>query len=633
MSRGDERAPIRLSWWYACLTTNSEEIARQSTIADTVRIGPLTVFGPGDGCEISRFGRQADPSAVIFDGYLFDRRAIEVDLGLTEPVSNAELVAVAYQKWGADVFDRLDGCYLIVIWDAAARRLLAGHDALGRHPVFYATEREAIWFSPNVLALTRSGRVSKRPNRLSLALALAAWWPEAGQTFFEAIHRLRPGHYLEVSGRLAISERKYWDPLPDDDESWLPDDEATEGFEPALIRAVARCMDLGAQGIMLSGGVDSVTIAALAAEHWTARSAPPLVAVSGRTGRALSYEEVMQTQVTEVLAMPHVVSTTPEWTEGRDDVSLSLEATDQLPSPSRVYWVGTSSRFYRRTSAQRLNVLLTGAGGDNWLGVADTHAADLIRNGQLVQLARFMRADVATGGASLRSSAQRLLWTSGLRPLVDSQASRFAPGRKASYHRRKWRERLPAWLCPDRELREELVERLLNRRTPGLTPSGAVPRSYYRHSLRSVPNPYMHYENETAHHIETSCGLRLLSPYHDRQLVSFLNRISPRALVQGDRYKGLLRPIVARRLPQLGLERQRKHYSDESQQRALSDLRQSLAKAWGDGRFDRLERLGVVNSGAATCEIERHHEQGFNDLVPMFIVMSAERWLGVHADV
>ena len=81
--------------------------------------------------------------------------------------------------------------------------------------------------------------------------------------------------------------------------------------------------------------------------------------------------------------MPHLVSTTPEWTEGRDDVSLSLEATDQLPSPSRVYWVGTSSRFYRRTSAQRLNVLLTGAGGDNWLGVADTHAADLMRNGQL----------------------------------------------------------------------------------------------------------------------------------------------------------------------------------------------------------------------------------------------------------
>jgi hypothetical protein len=339
----------------------------------------------------------------------------------------------------------------------------------------------------------------------------------------------------------------------------------------------------------------------------------------------------MQTQVTETLAMPHVVSTTPEWTEGRDDVSLSLEATDQLPSPSRVYWVGTSSRFYRRTSAQRVNVLLTGAGGDNWLGVADTHAADLIRNGQLVQLVRFMRAGVSTGGASIRSSARRLLWTSGLRPLVDSQAARFAPERKARYHRRKWRERLPAWLCPDGSLRDELIERLLNRRTPGLTPSGGAPRNYYRHSLRSAPNPYMHYENETAHHIETSCGLRLLSPYHDRRLVSLLNRISPRVLVRGDRYKGLLRPIVAKRLPQLGLERQNKHYSDESQQRALSELRQSIASVW-DGRFDRLQSLGVVSS-AASGEMAGHCEKGFNDLVPLFIMMSAEQWLGVHADV
>jgi hypothetical protein len=341
----------------------------------------------------------------------------------------------------------------------------------------------------------------------------------------------------------------------------------------------------------------------------------------------------MQTQVTELLAMPHRISTTPEWTEGRDDVSLSLEATDQLPSPSRVYWVGTSSKFYQRTSAQQLNVLLTGAGGDNWLGVADTHAADLMRNRQFGQLARFMKADVSTGGASLRRSARRLLWTSGFRPLMDSQWARFAPQPKARYHRRKWRERLPAWLCPDRDLREELVERLLNRRTPGLTASGSAPRSYYRHSLRSAPNPYMHYENETAHHIETSCGLRLLSPYHDRRLVSFLNRISPRVLVRGDRYKGLLRPIVAKRLPQLGLERQRKHYSDEGQQRALSDLRQSIAKAWGDGGFDRLERLGVVTSAVASGEIDGHRGKGFNDLVPMFIMMSAERWLGVHADV
>ena len=74
---GAGRTPIQLSWWYARLTTNAEEIARQSPDPDTVRIGPLTVFAPGEGCEVSRFGSTADSSAVVFDGYLFDRRAAE----------------------------------------------------------------------------------------------------------------------------------------------------------------------------------------------------------------------------------------------------------------------------------------------------------------------------------------------------------------------------------------------------------------------------------------------------------------------------------------------------------------------------------------------------------------------------
>src|SRR5262249_33692231 len=154
---------------------------------------------------------------------------------------------------------------LVAVWDAAARRLFVGHDALGRHPVFYAESATEVWISSNVLALASCADVPRTSNRLSLALLALTWWPEAGETFFEAIRRLRRGCYLEV-GQTEIAERKYWDPLPEDDEPFVSDAQALEEFEPALARAVDRCMDLQAEGIMLSGGVDSVTVAALAAE-------------------------------------------------------------------------------------------------------------------------------------------------------------------------------------------------------------------------------------------------------------------------------------------------------------------------------------------------------------------------------
>ena len=173
---------------------------------------------------------------------------------------------------------------------------------------------------------------------------------------------------------------------------------------------------------------------------------------------------------------------------------------------------------------------------------------------------------------------------------------------------------------------------LLARRTPALTPSGRAPSSYYRQGVRAVSNPYMHYEFETAYHMETGSGVRLLSPYHDRQLVSFFNRIPPQVLVHEGRYKGLLRPVVAKDLPRLGLENQRKHYPRDEQAAHLTELRHHVARAWAVARFDTLGRLGVVDPAVIEREMTGTEHQGFDQLVRMFMMMSAERWLGVHTD-
>jgi len=625
-----ETESIALPQWYAGVVLDRAEIdVRSSELAsDVVRIGQLTVFKPRKGSDAGAFGA-AGSNAVVFDGYLFDRDNVAAELGLPKGVRSSALVAAAYQRWGSQVFLKLDGCYLLAIWDAAARQLLLGHDALGRHPAFYAIENGTVWFGSNVLALASSGRVSKRPNRLSLALAVLAHWPDAGQTFFERIRRVRPGHYLEVtSGRVA--EHKYWDPIPGDDEPWLSERDAVAEFEPALLRAVSRCMSLGPEGIMLSGGVDSVTVAALAADYSAEHGTPPMTAVSGRTDGELAGEERTQSAVASALQMRHLVSTTSEWTKGRDDVSLSLEMTDQLPGPSRIYWVGTYTSFYRQTAAQGLHVLLTGSGGDNWLAVADPHAADLIRGLRLVQLYQFVQTALTTGGLSLQVAAKRILWTGGLRPLVDTLATQLVPGPKLRYHRRRWFEHLPAWLCPDETLREDLVSNLLSRRMPGLSKAGRAPRNYYRHSVRS-DNPYLHHEFETAFHMESTCGLRLLSPYHDRDLARFFNRIPPRVLVHGNRYKGLLRPVVGKRLPGLGFENQRKAYAPEWEARHLRDLRQSIMRAWPGERFEALGDLGVVDPVGVLTETERIATHGFTNLVRMFGLMSAERWIRVHS--
>jgi len=632
MADVSRRPQVQLPQWHARFDAAAARENRTSAFdaPGAVRVGPLTVFDARLGAVVSTFGNPARPSAAVFDGFLFDRQEQAVALGLGGRVgTDAELVGAGYARWGTGVFREFEGRYLAAIWDGDDRRLLLGHDGLGRHPAFYSIDGDDVWFGSNVLVLASSGRMSNRPNRQSVAQGLLMFWPEAGQTYFEAIHRVRPGYYLEVTETGACREHRYWDPFPDEDEPWLPDDQALEEFEPALAKAVARCMALQPTGLMLSGGVDSVTIAALAAKYARERALAPLVAVCAQTGHALSGEERMQAVVAQALSMPIDISTTIEWRAGENDVTLSLDVTDQLPSPTDISWVGTYTRFYRRTAARGVSVLLTGSGGDNWLGVAERHAADLLRTGQLIEFWRFFRADVGTGGKALRRSFRRLWWLDGVRPHAEAWWAKLAPRQKTGYHRRQWHARLPVWLCPDPKDRVLLVERLVETRTPALAEDGAFPRSHYRHYFKFLTNPYLHHENETAFHIESWTGLRLLSPYHDRTLVGMFNRISPRLLLHGTRYKGLLRPVVGKYLPGLGLEDQRKVSDPEQRERNLREFREGVAKAWPDSetRFRSLGALGVVDERLAAREIEGLPEKDITGLTRIFTLMNHERWV------
>ena len=626
----DEGAkPINLPRWYARFSTRTVG-SSGTAVPDTVHAGPLTVFSASAGCEIAVFGEH--DSVALFDGFLFDRRELAKSCGVDVDAPTAQIIAEAYSQFGDRILEQLDGCYLVAIWDASQRRLLVGHDALGRHPVFYASTASALWFGSNILSLSASGNVSREPNRISLALAMLRYWPETGETFFQHVRRLQPGHCLRVSESLVVSERKYWDPLPDDDEPWLPEAQVLAEFEPALSAAVARCMALEPQGIMLSGGVDSVTIAALAAEYLRAHGLGPLVGVSGQTGLALSPEESMQRRVTDALGMEHDVSTLVDWRAGQNDVELSLAISGELPSPTSIYWVGTYVRFYRRTAARQIHTLLTGAGGDNWLGVAHTHVADLLGRMRLLSLSRFLSLSRRSAGYSFETLARRTLWENGVRPHVDSLWALIAPDSKARFHQRRWQRALPAWLCPDPDLQNELLERLVARRTPSLTATGKVPQSYYRHSLRRVAHSYMHHENETSFHIGNWCGVRLLSPYHDKRLVSFFNRISPDTLSLRNRYKGLLRPVVAARLPGLGLENQRKESSTDDGGESLRELRDGIEHVWPDQGFQTLHWLGVLDAGRAAGLVDRVRARGFDDLTRMFTMMNTERWLKARTD-
>jgi asparagine synthase (glutamine-hydrolysing) len=619
---------IRLPRWYAGF--HGRGGARASDDRTSESLGPLVIVDPAHDLARATFGRREDPGVALFEGYLFERAGLKRELGLDANVSDARIAAAAFERWGADAFDRLDGSYLLAIWAPTEQRFFLGHDAVGHHPAYYATTGDTLWFSSNVLALAGSGRVPKVPNRLSLALAALLRWPAPGQTFFEGINRVRAGGYLVTAPNCSLREHAYFSPWPDEGQADLTEAECHERLEPTLIDAVERRMALTPTGIMLSGGLDSVTIAALATDFTSAHGLPPITAVSGRQDGDHDIEAPFQDATAGALGLPQVAARESEWIRGRNIVDLSLEVVPELPAPSRTYWVGGYMAFYRFAAARDVNVLLTGSGGDNWVSVGNAYAADCLRRLELARLARFVRSYTGTGGLALRRALEILVWSGGVRVLLDAFSARYVPRSKARYHRWRSHQALPDWICPDPSLREALADAVLAQRPPSLTRDGRVPSNYLRHEQRSVVNPYYQYEFEIGFHIESTCGLRLLSPYHDRRLIRFLNRVPPEVLLLGSKYKGLLRLIAESRLPGLGLKTQQKVYSAGVLDSILENLRVGTARVWSPTALERLSRLGVVDAEKVGKRFDAPAERGLNDLITMSTLLSADRWLGNH---
>jgi asparagine synthase (glutamine-hydrolysing) len=622
---------ITLSQWYACFSWNRVSHSREAApvVPGARQVGPFTLYRGDEGCETEAYGDATYRGCVLFDGYLFERADLKRELGLAGSATDAAVAAAAYVRWGLDAFDRLDGSYLLAIWDPREARLLVGHDPLGHHPVFYASRSDTLWFSSNVLALHASGAVRNTANRVSLALAALQYWPASGQTFFEDVARLRPGRYLSATAPGVVREVPYWSPWLDDDEPGLTEKEAREQFEPTLVSAIDRCMELNPEGIMLSGGLDSVTIAALAADYARLHGTPLVLAVSGRRDSPHADEEPMQTAVAAALGMDHLVTYESEWIGARSKIELSLDAVRDLPGPSRIWWVGAYTRFYRFAADHGVVVALTGSGGDNWVSVADGFAAHAMRTLDLRGLVRHMRSWTGTGGLTFKAAANHLLWSGGVRILLDTYAARWMPGVKHRYHVRRSHGALPAWLCPDARLKDELGETLVGQRPAALTTDGRVPRNIYRHAQRSPVNPYYQYEFEVGFHVESQSGVRLLSPYHDRQLVRFLNSIPPHVLLDGASYKGMLRPVAERRLPGLGLTAQRKIYAAAVRSAQLRELTTGVREQWPAHRLEALAALGVVEPTTARQRFEPASDG--HSHVTMYALMSADRWTRVHA--
>lgn len=284
-------------------------------------------------------------------------------------LSDTQLVAMAYQRWGEGCGRFLVGLFAVVVWESRRRRLVCIHDPMGDAGLFYYHGGGLLAISTSSKALLALPGVSGALNLARVAEFLVlSGGPEA--TFRESIRRLRPGHTLTVS-RGRLRQQSYWSPLAGPSVRLKSDRDYLERFRELLGEAVASQLHGSTRvGVMLSGGLDSSAVAALAASQLagdgrrvsTFTSVPP----RGFDNTAPNGSYYDETPYVDAIARLHSNIDAHYVRDGFGELpflSGDLMSRDDAPplNPDGVPWVKAIGHI---AAAQGIDTLLTGQTGN-----------------------------------------------------------------------------------------------------------------------------------------------------------------------------------------------------------------------------------------------------------------------------
>jgi asparagine synthase (glutamine-hydrolysing) len=174
------------------------------------------------------------------------------------------LVLAAWHAWGEDAVARLRGDFSFALWDPAQRVLLCARDAFGVRPLYYAAVDDTFVCS-NVLAAVRAHpAVTSRLHEPAIVSFLCHGFNiDLTTTTFTDIRRLAPAHQLTVprDGPVAVPRRHWSFPAPPP-LVYRREEEYVERYRELLGRAVQDRLRVPRVAIMLSGGLDSTSLAA-----------------------------------------------------------------------------------------------------------------------------------------------------------------------------------------------------------------------------------------------------------------------------------------------------------------------------------------------------------------------------------
>jgi asparagine synthase (glutamine-hydrolysing) len=355
---------------------------------------------------------------VVFGGEIFNYLELRDELTARghhfRSACDTEVIVEGWAEWGEDLFRRMNGMWMIVLWDARQRRLVGARDRMGVKPLYYRYRAGEFSFASELRGLLALGPPME-PDPDSIRQLILEGRVDTGErTFFTGIRSFRPAHFGVVGAR-EIAFTRFWG-LPEQGKEggqWNGGGERSEGKASAAALELRRLLTDAVRlrlrsdvrvGTCLSGGIDSSAIVALG----TSLLGGPMDAYSIAYDEGPEFDErphmaavCAATGARHHLAVPR----------GENLLDELIQVTVAQEEPTAGPGVYSQWHVMRLAHANGAKVLLDGQGADELFGgyfafYYPLRLRHLIASGDMRGAAVLARAALARGHSAVEVAAR-----------------------------------------------------------------------------------------------------------------------------------------------------------------------------------------------------------------------------------
>ncbi|MFL1994906.1 asparagine synthase (glutamine-hydrolyzing) [Lysinibacillus irui] len=202
---------------------------------------------------------------IVFNGEIYNYQELRKELLLKGHIfktnSDTETIVHAYEEYGYDCVNKLNGMFAFALWDKQNQKLFIARDRLGVKPLHYYYDGDRFAFGSEIKSILKDTSIKREIDLQALTSFLRFYYIPAPMTIFKNIKKLMPGHFMifDFKGK-QLDIRKYWD-IEDKPVSNISYEDAKSTLRDKMFESVKyRMISEVPVGSFLSGGIDSTIV-------------------------------------------------------------------------------------------------------------------------------------------------------------------------------------------------------------------------------------------------------------------------------------------------------------------------------------------------------------------------------------